>query len=78
MTVKYIYNKDLSPSEKIIMIHFNSIKEKEIQLGISSLVKDLSIGEFAVKTALRNLIEKGYISRRRLGQGHPNIYTILK
>lgn len=78
MTIKYIYNKDLSPSEKVIMTHFNSIKEKEIQLGIDSLVKDLNIGEFAVKSALRHLIEKGYLSKKRLGQGHPNIYTILK
>lgn len=78
MLIKYIYCKDLSSSEKVVMIHFYSIEEKEIQLGISSLVEDLGMGEDAVKRALRNLVNKGYLSKKRVGQGNPNIYTILK
>lgn len=78
MTDKYIYSKDLSSSEKVVMTFFCSIEEKEIQLGIDTIVGELGMGENAVKRALKNLVEKGYLSRKRVGQGHPNIYRILK
>lgn len=84
MNTKYIYNKDLTSNERVIMTHLllqaykNNEKQDTIQIGIHSIVSVLGIGEASVKRAFKSLVEKGYLERKRPGLGNPNIYTILK
>lgn len=80
MTVKYIYSKDLSANERIVMMHLTlkADENNSIQIGIDSMVNDLSIGETAIKRVLKDLVSKGYLNRKRVGLGNPNIYTIIK
>ena len=79
MKTNYVCKEDLIASERIVMIYLSSnSKDNSIQVRVEDLARNLSIGDGTIKRVLSSLVDKGYISRRRLGQGHPNIYTILK
>lgn len=85
MINKYIYNKELTSNERMIMIHLtlkpfdtSTGLSKTIQIGIDEIIRELGIGEASIKRALKSLVNKGYLERKRAGLGKPNIYTIIK
>lgn len=79
MIEKYVYSKDLSANERVVIMHLKLKAENNlIQIGIDTIVSDLGIGETAIKRVLKDLVNKGYLERKRAGLGKPNIYTIIK
>lgn len=61
MSNSILFNKELSPLEKVILNLLCVYKEKNIPVTYTGLMEALSVSKNTVIRALKSLSEKGYI-----------------
>ena len=73
---KVLYDKNLTPIERLTMIYLYSQESKEVEISIEQLCKIINCSNKTMVKAINNLEKSNYLKKNKRGQGKNNIYKI--
>ena len=73
---KVLYDKNLTPIERLTMIYLYSQESKEVEISIDQLCKIINCSNKTMVKAINNLEKANYLKKNKRGQRKNNIYKI--
>ena len=71
-----LYDKNLTPTERLTMIFLYLQETKEVEISIDQLCKIINCSNKTMVKAIDNLEKASYLKKNKRGQGKNNIYKI--